>query len=398
MRTPSELEEAWARSDRIFGWLEPSAWRAQPIALRQPFIFYVGHLPCFAWNHLGRGLLGRPAMDEDRDALFARGIDPLDVDAHDPGAAWPPAEAVVDYRERVRARLRDEWEAVARAPEGESVARMVLEHELMHHETLLYMLQELDHGRKRPDAGAAPAAGAMPGASRPVAVPGGRARLGVARGALPFAWDNEHEPHDVDVPAFRIDSRPVRNADVLEFVEAGGYGDARFWDPEGFAWRARRRLDHPWSWRREDGRLFRRGLFADVPLAEALEEPASVSWAEAAAFARWRGARLPTEAEYHRAAHGDGGGAGGEVPAGGPWGVHALGDGGWEWTASTFAPFPGFTPLARYPEYSADFFDGRHYVLLGGSWATHPALRRPSFRNWFQPHYPYVFAKFRLVR
>jgi formylglycine-generating enzyme required for sulfatase activity len=71
---------------------------------------------------------------------------------------------------------------------------------------------------------------------------------------------------------------------------------------------------------------------------------------------------------------------------------------GWEWTLSPFAPFPGFEPMPRYPGYSADFFDGRHFVLRGGSWATDAALLRPGFRNWFQPHYPYVFSKFRCAR
>ena len=80
------------------------------------------------------------------------------------------------------------------------------------------------------------------------------------------------------------------------------------------------------------------------------------------------------------------------------WGVHELVGNGWEWTCSPFAPFPGFEPMPRYPGYSADFFDGAHFVLLGGSWATDQALLRPSFRNWFQPHYPYVFSKFRCAR
>jgi formylglycine-generating enzyme required for sulfatase activity len=161
-----------------------------------------------------------------------------------------------------------------------------------------------------------------------------------------------------------------------------------------------------------------------VPLPPAW--PVYVSHAEADAFARWRGMRLPTEAEYHRAAFGSP--AGGErplpwgtarpserhgnfglrhwdpVPVGShpagasAWGVHDLIGNGWEWTSTIFAPFGGFTPTPSYPRYSADFFDGGHYVMKGASPATAPELVRRSWRNWFRPRYPYPYATFRCVR
>jgi formylglycine-generating enzyme required for sulfatase activity len=140
-----------------------------------------------------------------------------------------------------------------------------------------------------------------------------------------------------------------------------------------------------------------------------------VSFAEALAYARWKHADLMTEAEFHRAAEGAPWGDPGTANIGftnwaptpvgayrngaSRWGVLDLVGNGWEWTRTKFAPFPGFTAWARtYPGYSADFFDDQHFVMLGGSWATDPALARRSFRNWFQPHYPYVFATFRTVR
>jgi formylglycine-generating enzyme required for sulfatase activity len=151
-----------------------------------------------------------------------------------------------------------------------------------------------------------------------------------------------------------------------------------------------------------------------------------VTWAEARAFARWRGARLPTEAEFHRAAYGSDSPAvrrfpwgnappgpergtfnfdswdpapAGSHPAGrSAFGVEDLVGNGWEWTASTFAPFAGFSPLPSYPEYSADFFDGEHFVMKGASPATARELIRPSFRNWFRPRYPHVYATFRCAR
>jgi gamma-glutamyl hercynylcysteine S-oxide synthase len=156
-------------------------------------------------------------------------------------------------------------------------------------------------------------------------------------------------------------------------------------------------------------------MFEEIPLPD--DWPVYVSQAEASAYARWKGRRLMTEAEFHRAAYGTPSGdeersgiaqghfdfAGFDpVPVGAfaanEWGVHDLIGNGWEWTSTIFGPFPGFTPMASYPEYSADFFDGQHYVMKGASPATARELVRPSFRNWFRGNYPYVYAKFRTVR
>jgi formylglycine-generating enzyme required for sulfatase activity len=164
-------------------------------------------------------------------------------------------------------------------------------------------------------------------------------------------------------------------------------------------------------------------MFEDIPLP--LAWPVYVSHAEACAYARWKGRRLPSEAEHHRAAFGTRDGIerafpwgddapdptrgnfdfqhwepvpAGARPAGASaWGVHDLAGNGWEWTDTVFAPFAGFVPMPSYPEYSADFFDGRHYVMKGASAATARPLIRRSFRNWFRSNYPYVYAKFRTV-
>jgi ergothioneine biosynthesis protein EgtB len=430
--TLERLQRAWQRSDGLFAELADSAWLEQPIRLRQPFVFYLGHLPAFAWNHLGRGLLGRAAFREDLDVLFERGIDPTGVDAYTPQATWPALEAVREYKERVRAELTASLSDPGFPRDGEPVVAMVVEHELMHHETLQYMFQELDHALKcaparerlRSHAGAS----GLASARRAIEIPEGDVILGARSGSLPFGWDNEFEAHRVHVPRFAIDELPVTNEDFREFVEDGGYADPALWREEDWAWRMRGCVCRPHSWLARDGGdgLSVRGLFEDVPFEEAACWPVQVSWAEAAAYARWRGARLPTEAEWHRAARGTPEGRerrwpwGDEPPndrhgsfdfrdraplpvgshpeGASAWGVQELVGNGWEWTATTFAPFPGFAPLERYPGYSADFFDGAHFVLLGASWATDAALVRPSFRNWFQPHYPHVFSKFRLCR
>jgi ergothioneine biosynthesis protein EgtB len=306
------------------------------------------------------------------------------------------------------------------------VFEMLLEHEYMHQETLLYMVQELPmHQKNRPPRAlrylfqsAAP--------SRPIEIPSGSARIGANFAELDFGWDNEFSEFAAQVPAFTIDSMPVTNGEFLEFVRSGAYDDERHWRPDDWGWKKRADRHHPNSWSKQNGAWFYRALFDVFPLPQVSSWPVYVSLAEARAYASWRGKRLPTEAEFHRAAfagphggetaypwgerfperrHGNFDFAGwspapvGCHPAGASrWGVSELVGNGWEWTDSPFAPFPGFTPyMAGYPDYSQDFFDGKHFVLKGASWATARGLVRPTFRNWYQAHYPYIFAKFRCV-
>ena len=190
------------------------------------------------------------------------------------------------------------------------------------------------------------------------------------------------------------------------------YGDCRLWL---WKWRGHDGIEHPAVWELVDGAWAYRTLFDRLPLDQVADWPVYVSLAEARAFASWRGGRLPSEAEFLRAASGPTKGGrpedgnvgfrdwaptpvGSHPESASAYGVQDLVGDGWEWTSTVFAGLPGFTTyIPGYEGYSADFFDGKHYVLKGGSWATADPLVRPSFRNWFQAHYPYVFAKFRCV-
>jgi ergothioneine biosynthesis protein EgtB len=430
------LESVWARTDRIFELLAPEAWLARPIALRHPFIFYLGHLPAFAWNHVCRALLERPPFNATFDDLFSRGIDP-DVDdptrCHDHPEVpdrWPSVAEVLVYRDRVRAAVLASADAVAGREQthlmarGERVFSMVVEHEEMHQETLLYMMERLPLVQKiRPEW--LPAHTLAPGhPGGRVEIPAGRATLGAALDELPFGWDNEFPTLEAIVPAFAVDRTPVTNVQFLAFVQDGGYRRPELWSDEDAEWIRREGQAHPVVWERQRGRFVYRALFDLIPLDAVAEWPVYVSLAEARAYARWRGRRLLTEAEYQRAAFGDPDGPARRFPWGAEspserhgnldfrhwspmpvgshpegasaWGVHDLVGDGWEWTDTPFAGFPGFEAyIPGYPGYSADFFDGKHHVLKGASWATARGLIRPSFRNWFQAHYPYVFAKFR---
>jgi iron(II)-dependent oxidoreductase len=258
-------------------------------------------------------------------------------------------------------------------------------------------------------------------------VPGGTWRLG-ATNADGFIFDNEKWAHPIELNAFRIARAPVTNSDYAAFVEAGGYRAREFWSAGGWTWRERERVERPvywqpksdgvWTWRRYDRTEV---LAPDAPVI-------FVNWHEAEAWCRWAKRRLPSEAEWEAAAIGEPNANGSrlaDVKRQWPWGdatpshQHAnldfafdgpadiaacpRGDSAfgcrqmvgnvWEWTASDFTPFPGFSP-DPYSDYSQPWFGARK-VLRGGAWATSARLARPTFRNFFPPDRNDVFAGFR---
>jgi len=426
------------RSRAIFDLLADEAYYSQPIALRHPIVFYEGHLPAFSFNTLVKRGLGCPSLDPALERLFARGIDPAET----PGGGnaertlqkggsrtvWPSRAEVRAFAAEADARVLDalahrdvEQPGHPLLDRAEAVFS-ILEHEAMHQETLLYMWHRLPFDQKTRPAGYAPRVDGRVPPVEWVGVPAGRATLGVDRGSIAFGWDNEFPDYRVDVPGFQIERHDVTNARFLEFVDAGGYRDPRWWRPEDWNWVQSERVAHPLFWEREDdptapgapppgARWHWRGMFERIPLP--LAWPVYVSHAEASAFARWSDARLPTEAEYKRAAHGadlspahgvfdfsswDPAPAGSHPAGASAWGVEDLVGNGWEWTSTPFAPFPGFRAMASYPEYSAEFFDGEHFVMKGASPATARELVRPTFRNWFRPRYPYVYSTFRCAK
>jgi gamma-glutamyl hercynylcysteine S-oxide synthase len=294
----------------------------------------------------------------------------------------------------------------------------------MHAETLAYMFHQLTYARKIPQSQAcAPASGSLAESIR-VEIPAGRATLGLSRGAAsPFGWDNEFAAVTVEVPSFRINKYMVTNRDYLHFVEDGGYKRRELWSSADWEWKECSAIQHPAFWKKNEGFWLYQGMFEELPLPETW--PVYVSHAEASAYARWSGQCLPTEAQWHRAAYGTSQGeerpypwtSVGAIPTLGnfdftrwdpvpvnahpagqsAFGVEGLLGNGWEWTSTLFAPLPGFEPFAFYPGYSANFFDDKHYAMKGGSARTAACLLRRSFRNWFQPHYQYVYAGFRCV-
>jgi ergothioneine biosynthesis protein EgtB len=421
------------RSAEIFDLLSPDAYYDRPIALRNPIAFYEGHLPAFSVNTLLKRGLGERGIDAGFEVLFERGIDPEDVSSV-PGVAprgWPSRSEIQTYGRGADRLILEALESkdVTRADNPVLrrglAAYTILEHEEMHQETLLYMWQRLPYEKKHKPRGApSPLLGGEPPRERRrVRVPSGRATLGARRDRILFGWDNEFDEVAVEASEFEIDVHDVTNREFLEFIAAGGYDRDDLWSAEGWEWRVRNDVRHPVFWERRGGEWVWRGMFGDVPLPPSW--PVFVSHAEASAYGKWRGSRLPTEAEFHRAAYGTPSGSErsypwgeelpdasrgnfdfarwdpapvGSFPAGASaWGVQDLLGNGWEWTSTVFAPFPGFEPMPSYPVYSADFFDGKHWVMKGGSFATSKTLLRRSLRNWFRGNYPYVYATFRTV-
>jgi iron(II)-dependent oxidoreductase len=423
------LAEARARTDELFGIVRPEALYDRPIAERHRIIFYVGHVEAFDWNLLERGHFELPAFDATFDQLFAFGIDPVGGGLpSDAPEDWPRREQVDAYNRRLREALDERLAASIdsngeRARETARLLNVAIEHRLMHAETLAYMLHRLSPERKIAHADT-PAPAAPPVIERMVRIPAGVATLGLRRndgGA--FGWDNEFEEHGVAVPEFRIDAHKVTNGQFLNFVSSGGYQERALWDKADWEWLQSSGTSRPAFWVLRGERIFLRTMFDEIPLP--MDWPVYVSHAEAAAYARWVGKKLPSEAEWHRAAYGTPRGFERAYPWGGDapeadrgnfdfarwdpapvtaypagasaFGVEGLVGNGWEWTRTIFGAFPGFEAFAFYPGYSANFFDEQHYVMKGASARTAACMLRRSFRNWFQPHYPFVYAGFRCV-
>jgi len=431
----ARMQEARARTDALFEVLPPNSLYERPIPERNRLIFYLGHLEAFDGNLL-RPALGLESEEADLDLLFAFGIDPVGGGLPtDTPADWPTIERVREYGRGVRQAL-DEALNGSRASQCASpemadgtLLHVAVEHRLMHRETLAYLLHDLPVEKKMAHAAPAPDHRRAP-QQRQVTIPAGVATLGQPNENT-FGWDNEFKAHSVEVPEFSIDIFPVTNAEFLKFVAAGGYVDSRYWRPEDWEWKSGAALEHPHLWLRKSGsshglpedRWEYRAMFGRIPLP--LSWPVYVSHAEASAYCRWAGKRLPSEAQWHRAAYG----APDESEGSYPWGEAApdlargnfhfeswdatpvdahrqgasafglfdlLGN-GWEWTSTLFAPFPDFRAAWYYPGYSANFFDGKHFVMKGGSPQTDRSMLRRSFRNWFQPRYSYVYATFRCV-
>lgn len=412
------LRDARARLLACVADLSDAELRVPLLAIVNPFAWELGHVAWFQerWNLRHRA--GRASLRADSDELFDSSAVPHDTrwELRLPGRADLLAY-LAGVLDATCARL--ESMGAALDPLDRYFASLALFHEDMHVEALLYTRQTL--AVRRPIGAIGPEEDDARSDAGPLAgdvdVAGGTFRMGAEHDAT-FVFDNELDAHPVTVAPFRIARAAVTQAEFAEFVEACGYERRELWTDVGWAWRSACDARHPVYWRREaNGRWLRRRFERWIPLAE--HRPVlHVNAFEAEAYCRWRGRRLPTEAEWELAARG-------ASSRRFPWGdappearhanlsaragdvvdvgAHAEGDSAagcrqmlgntWEWTASAFGPYPGFV-AGPYTDYSAPWF-GTHRVLRGGAFVTQARLIRASWRNFYPPDRRDVWAGFR---
>ena len=443
------LRETRARTVELIADLTDKQLMGPRLQIVNPLRWEIGHVAWFQefWvlRHLGR----QPPILERADELY----DSARV-AHD--TRWdlplPRIDETLAYMRQILERVIEQTNresTVLRGAEGydeDYFLHLVLFHEQMHDEAITYTRQTLKF--PPPAIGIAKMEGdqvavekARPAEQNPdltrsdnvnyltgdAEIPGGKFMLG-SSSAEGFVFDNEQWAHEVEIAPFAISKTALTNAEFKSFVEDAGYRRSELWTPEGWQWRANVGAEHPVYWRPEgNGRCLRRNFDEWVPLEERLPV-IHVNWYEADAYCRWSGRRLPTEAEWELAAAGEPMTEGRSTSVrkrAFPWGedpptpdcanldwramgcvsVDALpaGDSAfgcrqmignvWEWTATSFGPFPGFAP-GPYKEYSQPWFDN-HKVLRGGCWVTRSQLIRNAYRNFYTPDRRDIWAGFR---
>jgi iron(II)-dependent oxidoreductase len=414
------LEDARTATQSLLAPVPDSALTAQVSPLASPLVWDLAHIAQFEELWLLRALHGHEriagAHDEVYDAL-RRERSPIDE------LPTLRPDAVRAYAADVRERALQELDHVDLDAPDPLLRRgfvygLVLQHELQHQEAIL---QTLALGSGSYPIRQAEPVDRAPDGPEEVRIDGGSFILGATD--EPWAYDNELVPHEVEVRSFFIDRAPVTNVAFARFVDDGGYASQKSWSTAGWDWLQAEGASAPLHWQRADGgwERVRFGHVEPVPPDEPVQH---VSYHEAEAFASWAGKRLPTEAEWERAATWDerrgksrfpwgrefmgyeanlghtrfsptpaGSYAGGQSSSGC---VQLTGD-VWEWTSSYFQPYPGFLSYP-YAEASEIFFGEEYRVLRGGSWATDPLVARGSFRHWEHPSRRHGFSGFRCVR
>jgi iron(II)-dependent oxidoreductase len=419
--TPTEaieaLSEARERTMMLVAGIGDEDLERVHSTLMSPLVWDLGHIAAFEDLWLVHRLGGEPMLRGDLAEVYDAFETPR------AGRGELPFLRPDDAREYLDA-VRDRAVSVLeRDGLGDRlIPELIIRHEHQHNETMLQTLELARLPGFEPRPTTAADAGTQQTGLELVEVEGGEFTIGA--GDDGFAYDNERPRHRIDVHDYRIGRTPITNGTWLTFVEGGGYERREWWSPEGWAWKQDHGITRPQGWTADLRSQWRLGKLA--PLASDLPV-VHISWFEADAFARAHAARLPTEAEWERAATWDQERgrvrrypwgdeppvpgvhanvdqlSGGTAPAGqlqagaAPSGCLGLLGDVWEWTSSRFGGYPGFV-AEPYREYSEVFFGGDYRVLRGGSWATRARVATPTFRNWDHPQRRQIFAGVRIAR
>jgi gamma-glutamyl hercynylcysteine S-oxide synthase len=423
----TELARSRARSTALTDAVDEADLIRQHSPLMSPLVWDLAHIGSQEELWLVRDVGGREPLRPEIDGLY-------DAFQHTRASRielplLTPAETrhyVAEVREKALEALEHSPLRGRRLEEHAFAFGMIVQHEQQHDETMLATHQlragsPVLHAEPPPTV---PVGGPAVPVPAEVLVPAGAFSMGTS--TEPWALDNERPAHQVELPAFVIDATPVTNGQYVEFLDAGGYDEPRWWSEAGWRHRVDAGLAAPRFWEADGGRQWWRRRFGVLEPVHPAEPVVHVCFHEAAAYAAWAGKRLPTEAEWEKAARWD--------PATGrsrryPWGdedptpehanlgqrhlgpapvgaypkgasalgVHQLIGDVWEWTSSGWYPYPGFQ-MFPYPEYSEVFFGGDYRVLRGGSFGADPAAVRSTFRNWDHPIRRQIFSGFRCAR
>jgi iron(II)-dependent oxidoreductase len=377
-----KLKEARERTLYLFASVPDAHLNLRVHDFYSPIGWHFGHVGMTEEYWALTRALGRPPLKPDYTFLFAN----IPENPKDNRVHLPDRTEIVRYLKQTRRAVLDALETTDLDSEDPLIAdgyawEFAHQHECQHQETIAELLQLLSRHVTSPvlREGMERLAMQNPPPTELISIRGGTFLMGSNDR---HGYDNEKCAHEVTVAPFQLEKTPVTSAQWTQFMADGGYERQELWTEAGWAWRQAENARCPEYWQpvREGYGYFYAGGIRGIHPREPVT---SLSWYEADAHARWRGLRLPTEAEWEFAA-----------ADAGSFGLCNMAGGVWEWTSSPFLPYPGFEAFP-YDGYSKDHMDGTHYVCRGGSWASDARILRVSFRNWYVPSYRQGFLGLR---
>ncbi|MDB9475921.1 5-histidylcysteine sulfoxide synthase [Dolichospermum circinale] len=416
------FENSWEMEETLMkSVIKEETFYLNPDPLRNKLIFYLGHSAVFYINKLIQVGLLTNRINPQYETLFEIGVDPetpAELEEAIQGFNWPDVEKVWEYRNKARSEITAIINnTTLNLPIHQQhpiwALLMGIEHSRIHLETSSMLLRQLPIDKlQRPQRwNYAPSNGEIPD-NQMREIPGGVVKLGKNQDDLTFGWDSEYGNLEVEVQPFLASQYLITNGEFLEFVQAGGYNNSNYWNAESWTWKQLYNVEYPKFWITQENNYRYRATFDEIDLP--LDWPVEVNHYEAMAYCQWKGknTRLMTEVEWNQALKisedsrlSNNYNLNLQFISPTPVGMFSennqsaisdLRGNVWEWLSSRFYPLPGFQTHDLYPDQSAPFFDNKHFMMLGGSWATNGTMALPCYRNWFRPFF-YQHVGFRIA-